>query len=307
MIDVLLSTYNGEKYLPVQLNSLLSQDFTDWRVIARDDGSNDRSLDILRDYAKKYPARFEIIEDGLRLGAMQSFSALMRRAGSAYIAFCDQDDFWLPQKLSTLYALMQAEEKCWGTETPILVHSDLELVDADLQPISPSFWAFQGIEPSRNSLANLLVENTVTGCSVLINKRLNDLGSSVPGDAYMHDYWLALVAATLGKICFTRETLIKYRQHNSNTLGAVRLRRLISFPGGSFNPKKWKISYHVASSQAKALVKAFDGAASSDVLVPALRLSKLYEHGWLGRRLVLLMNDILPSRLRRKISVLARI
>lgn len=307
MIDVLLSTYNGEKYLPVQLDSLISQDFTDWRVIARDDGSSDRSLDILKEYSKKYPGRFEIIEDGLRLGAMQSFSALMRRSGSAYIAFCDQDDFWTPQKLSTLYGLMQVEEQRWGAGTPILVHSDLELVDGDLQPISPSFWTFQGIEPSRNSLANLLVENTVTGCSMLINKRLNELGSTVPREAYMHDYWLALVAATIGKICFTRETLIKYRQHNSNTLGAVRLRRLISFPGGSFNPKKWKISYHVASNQAKALVNAFESVASGDVLAPAVKLSKLYERGWLGRRLVLLTNDILPSRLRRKISVLARI
>jgi len=307
MIDILLSTYNGEKYLPAQLESLLAQTLTDWRVIARDDGSTDRSVDILNQYAEKYTEKFQIIMDGGRLGAMQSFALLMQHSNADYTAFCDQDDVWLPQKLSVLYDLMCTQERQWGAATPILVHSDLELVDGELRSIGPSFWAFQGIEPRRNRLSNLLVENTVTGCSMLINKALKSAGAEIPGQAYMHDYWLALVAASLGKICFTPQALVKYRQHNSNTLGAVRLRRLWPLPGGYLNPLKWKTSYSLACEQAQALVGALRGRASSDVLLPAAKFSRLYEYGWLGRRFLLLFNDILPSRLRRKISVLVRI
>ncbi|HSD39895.1 MAG TPA: glycosyltransferase family 2 protein [Rhodocyclaceae bacterium] len=306
-IDILLATYNGARYLPMQLDSLLAQSHQNWRVIARDDGSTDTSVEVLGRYALAYPDRFTLLKDGQKLGAKHSFAELMRHAEAPYVAFCDQDDFWLPQKLTVLLALIQTAERDLGEGVPVLAHSDLELVNQEMESIAPSFWGYQGINPSRNHLCHLLVENTVTGCATLMNRALLQKALPLPEAAYMHDYWLGLLAATIGRIVFTREALVRYRQHSSNTLGAVKIRGLFSLPGGTLNPVKWKISYQVACDQARALVSALSGVSDPLKLAPAMRFAGLYQHGWLGRRWVLLMNASLPSRWRRRISVLARI
>lgn len=307
MIDILLATYNGARYLPVQLDSLLAQTHQDWRVIARDDGSTDTSLEVLENYAAAHPGKFILVKDGRKLGAKHSFSALMQYAHSPYVAFCDQDDYWQPRKLEILLSMVLLAEGEVGGATPVLAHSDLEVVNQQLESMAPSFWNYQGIDPARNRLGHLLVENTVTGCAMLMNKALLEKAVPIPDAAYMHDYWLALVASMTGRIVFTREALVRYRQHSSNTLGAVKIPGLLSLPGGRLSPAKWKISYRVACNQALALISALGGVSSPERVAPAIRFATLYEYGWLGRRWILVRNSSLPSRWRRRVSVLARI
>ena len=306
-IDILLATYNGARFLREQIGSLLAQTHREWRVIARDDGSSDDSPEILDAYAQAHPERFLIIKDRLRLGAKLSFSALMQHADAPYVALCDQDDFWRPEKLSVLLQQMQDAEELAGQDVPVLIHSDLEVVNQEMETISPSFWAYQGIDPVRNRLGNLLVDNTVTGCTILMNQVLLRLAQPVPEAAYMHDYWLALVAATVGRIVAVRQPLVRYRQHGSNTLGAVRLRKFFSLPGGTLNPAKLTLSYVPACEQAAVLVQALTGRATQQQLEPAARFARLYEHGALGRRWLLIQNGSLPARWRRRISVLVRV
>lgn len=219
-IDILLATYNGEKYLTQQLDSIVSQRFTQWRIIARDDCSSDNTRQLLNEYQQKFPAQFQILDDELgNVGILQNFSLLMQHSTAPYIMFCDQDDIWLPEKIElSLNAIKDAE--CDNSEIPLLVHSDLKVVDEQLNILAESFWHYQNLNPKLDSLNRLLVQNTVTGCTVMINRKLLTLAKEIPQQAIMHDWWLGLIAATFGKIIIVNLPTVLYRQHSNNDTGA---------------------------------------------------------------------------------------
>lgn len=220
-VEVLLATYNGEVFLQEQLDSLFSQEGVNVSVIARDDGSSDGTMDILQVYAKRHPDRLRILPSEARLGPRGSFSALMNAATEKYIAFSDQDDVWLPGKLSTLLQRLQSLESRVGSNKPCLVHCDLAVVDRELHQIAPSFWQYSGIDPRRNSFRNLLFQNTVTGCATLFNRAMLERAAPVPPDAVMHDHWISLCASAFGHIGVEPKALVLYRQHGNNSIGAV--------------------------------------------------------------------------------------
>lgn len=219
MITVLLAVYNGEKYLREQINSLLNQTVKDIKIIIRDDGSTDLSKDIIKEYREKYPFVITEICGEPQKSASGNFSQLLYNCDDDYIMFCDQDDVWMPQKIEkTLEAMKIAE----GTDkkTPVLVHSDLTVTDADLNVISNSFFAFQKLYPQSITLSQLLVQNYVTGCTVMINRALKEKCKKIPETCIMHDWWLAIAAQIFGKIVCISQPLIYYRQHSNNQVGA---------------------------------------------------------------------------------------
>lgn len=228
-VAILLPTWNGEKYLPEQVDSLLAQDYPDFIIVSRDDGSRDNSPAIIADYAARFPQRFHIVPaDGRNLGASGSFAFLMAYAlqekaalglVSAWVMPSDQDDVWNADKLSKSMACMQALEAQFPG-LPLLVHGDLEVVDEARRQIAPSFVRYQGLKPLRNSFGRLLVSNTVTGCTALCNEALLRRALPIPAAAVMHDWWLALVAGAFGKLSYIDAPLLQYRQHGANTIGA---------------------------------------------------------------------------------------
>ncbi|MBT0654203.1 glycosyltransferase family 2 protein [Geobacter luticola] len=230
--SILLATCNGAAYLPALLSSFNAQTCRPGRLVLRDDGSEDATLDMLRKYRAACPDLVTIIEDNCgRLGTAGNFTNLLGHADSNYILFCDQDDVWLPGKIEKTLSVMAAAEDRYGSDTPLLVHSDLSVVDRDLQPIAPSFWKYQKLNPQVGiSLNRLLPQNAVTGCTVMINRPLARLAAPIPRDAIMHDWWLALVAATFGKIVYLDEPTVLYRQHGGNSIGAKRwgFRRILA-------------------------------------------------------------------------------
>lgn len=233
---VLLSTYNGEEYIRQQLDSLFSQTYPDFIVLARDDGSVDATRKILADYAIRSPDKIRVLDTGSgNRGAAGSFAWLMAYAlghkaelgvESLYLLFCDQDDVWHKDKITRQVNAMlatEAESSDGKTEAqPVLVHTDLRVVDEKLETIAESFAQFQGLPSERNSFQNLLVSNLVTGCTILINEPLARKVVPIPDEAIMHDWWLALVASAFGKIVYLDTPLIQYRQHSSNTIGAKK-------------------------------------------------------------------------------------
>lgn len=228
-IAVLLATYNGDKYLAAQLDSLLAQTYSNFIVVVRDDCSSDTTAGILAQYHTRYPDKFHLLPaDQNNKGASGSFSCLLEYVlehkqqlglDLAYMMFCDQDDVWYPEKMACqMQAMLAAEDG--NTATPVLVHSDLEVVSEELQRIAPSLAKFQGLETQRNQFCNLIISNLVTGCTALINEALAVLARPVPQQAIMHDWWLALVASAFGKVIFLNRPLVHYRQHGKNTIGA---------------------------------------------------------------------------------------
>ena len=117
---------------------------------------------------------------------------------------------------------MEQAERRYGEDTPLLVHSDCRLVDAQGVPLAESFFRRQGWDPAATSLARLLVQNNVTGCTLMMNAPLRRLALQYgrPSEMYMHDWFLALTAAAFGQIVFIPEPLVSYRQHGSNVMGA---------------------------------------------------------------------------------------
>ena len=199
---VLLTAYNGAAYLPAQLSSLCAQ-VVSFTAILRDDGSADDTPALLAAQCHQ-DARFRLSPtSGVHLGAVCGFFALMREAADsgAPVALCDQDDIWHPDKLTRLHAALSDAEARFGTDTPILVHSDARIVDANGQPLHASLWRHQGWNPAAQSLPELLVQNNVTGCLLMMNAPLCRLCAQhqPTGDLHMHDWFIALTAAAFGR------------------------------------------------------------------------------------------------------------
>ena len=221
-VDILLATYNGGAFLKAQIESLFQQTHGNWRVLARDDGSTDNTVEILRNYADRHPDRFILVEDAEgNLGYVANFARLIERSTARYIALCDQDDVWLPDKLTLCLTRLSEMETRHGADTPLLVHSDLKVVDRDLAPIGPSFWRSRGIDAEHGSSLNrLLSQNVATGCTAIFNRPVAALCNPMPEQAVAHDWWVALVAGAFGKIGHIAAPTILYRQHGRNTIGA---------------------------------------------------------------------------------------
>ncbi len=220
---VVLSCYNGARYIGEQIESIRGQSFRDWTLLVRDDGSADATPEIVQRFART-DGRISLLSDGHgNLGPVGSFGALLelaRERQSAYVAMSDQDDVWRPDKLERQRELIRSHEASRGRGHATLVHSDLAVVDADLRPIHASFLRYQRLgHVAADPLRRLLLQNFVTGCTVMINAALLRLALPVPR-VVMHDWWLAQCAAALGSILFLPEATVLYRQHGANVLGS---------------------------------------------------------------------------------------
>lgn len=228
MVDILLSTYNGEKYLQALLDSLEKQTCKDWRLIAVDDCSRDGTVAILKRFQQlsAHEVELHVNEKGEGCGK-NNFFRLLHIARSPYIMFCDQDDVWLENKIEKSLAAMQEMEKQYGEDGPLLVYTDLVVVDEDLRTIDRSFYHYSSYSPDL-PLNRLLCQNQVTGCTILANRPLYQRCAQAReySRICMHDSWFALVALTFGHARFIGEGLILYRQHGGNTVGAADTKKL---------------------------------------------------------------------------------
>jgi len=230
-VDILLASFNGEAFLQEQWASILGQSYKNWRLFTRDDESIDSTVEIIQELIRQEPEKILFADETLQVGgACATFAILLEKSTSDYVMFCDQDDVWLPNKISKTLETMKSAEQQYGTDTPLLVHTDLQVVDEQLQTIAPSLLKYQHLSPQSGSQLNrLLPQNVVTGCTVMINRPLVKLATPIPNEAIMHDWWLALVAALFGQIVFLNEPTMFYRQHSRNCIGAKRwgLRRIL--------------------------------------------------------------------------------
>lgn len=272
MVYVILSTFNGEKYLAEQLESVLRQNYSPLKILVRDDGSTDNTAKILKSYKEKYE-NIEIIY-GENIGVIQSFFELLNLVPECadYIALCDQDDVWKNNKVSrAVEQLSQA-----NADPASLYFCRLDIVDEKLNTL------FLSTLPSKAiSFRNALVENIATGCSMVLNqKALMLLKNKLPDfkKIQMHDAWIYQVVSALGKVIYDAEPQILYRQHNSNTVGAQQgmsllLSRIKRFLNRASRPKfldqaiEFKKLYHSQLTQTDGVIldKFIQAAQTSTV------------------------------------------
>lgn len=222
-IDVVLPTFNGAPYLEAQLESIYAQTLRPQRVLLRDDDSNDDTGWVIRELQERYGSWLHVLPCDGNLGCKANVNRLLQATTSPYVALADQDDIWLPQKLERSIALMQQLEACCGSAIPLLLHSDLELVDAQAQLLGCNYLQRQRLDPQRTTPLDLAFTNVVTGCTTLINRALLRKALPIPKESLMHDWWLALVASVFGEIGLLKEPWVLYRQHGSNVIGAEGL------------------------------------------------------------------------------------
>lgn len=289
-IDVVLSTFNGEKYLAELLDSVLLQRAVDFRILVRDDGSTDGTKDILRHYVEKYPQKICFVDDCERLGVRGSFSRLSLLSNALYVAFADQDDYWHPDKLRLTLDRLQEGEKQYGKDSPLLAHCDLRVVDVQMRPLADSFWRYQKLDVQINSLRRLLVSNTVTGCAAMVNRALVNIAMPMPESDILHDYWLAMVASCFGKVLPVDRTLIDYRQHQNNAVGA-RSASVASILKMIFRGE-FKKNYTVAAKSAGFLLARYADRLSVQDRAMLKAFSNIQGSGVVGRRCILLKHRI---------------
>lgn len=307
LVDILLPTYNGEKFLSAQIDSLLHQTYSDWRLIIKDDLSSDSTLSLVNEYKDKYPDKIVVLgNQSLKKGVIGSFENLLEVSAAHYVAFCDQDDVWNSDKLLLQVKKMRELEAIHGESMPILIHTDLSVVDDRLEMISESLWKHQHISPEKMSaLRRLLVQNCVTGCTVLINRPLAKLALPFPEDVIMHDWWMALIAVSEGVLCDMRATTVKYRQHDNNDTGAKHWSPGFIFKSIFLGRQLQRKNLLKTCAQANALISANVLSDANREIVE--RYIAMYGRNWFARRLDMIRMEFFKYGLIRNIAMFFRL
>ena len=223
-IAILLSTHNGEFFLQEQLDSIISQTYSNWVLYIRDDGSTDGTLKIIERYIALFPKKIHLFSDSLgNLKSAASFMSMLSVVESDYYMFCDQDDVWLPFKIEMTYLKME-ELEGKNLNKGALIFTDLMVVDSNLKLINSSMWNYSRINPDNaKDLYQTTCLSSVTGCTVMFNNQIKEKVLPYPKVARMHDWWITLNANQFGVVDYISAPTIQYRQHNSNVLGADQI------------------------------------------------------------------------------------
>lgn len=218
-VDILLATYNGEKYLKEQIESILDQTYKNIQIIISDDCSQDGTRDILKEYEKNDKIR--VFYQDKNLGYVKNFEFLLNQVENNLYMFSDQDDVWKKEKVEKSVEKLQ-------NENLDLVFGDLEVVDENLNTICKSYNKYmhlnRKIEKYLNDYRLQYIYNCITGCTMLSKKQWLDRILPLPTNSkYMiHDYWIGMIIALNGKVGYLKEPYILYRQHGNNQVGVSK-------------------------------------------------------------------------------------
>jgi glycosyltransferase involved in cell wall biosynthesis len=274
VIDIVLATYNGEKFLAEQIRSIQNNNGYDkWvsRLLVIDDGSTDATFSIVKELSLHDKKIVWLTNTSNRHGASNNFAFGLAQTLSPYIMLSDQDDVWLPEKIQLSLDKIKQLEKESGS-VPLLVFSDKEIVDEKLQSICSSYFKLRGIPKDWHiKPEQLCQQNVVSGCTMLFNRALLNKAMPIPEQAYMHDWWLALVANKCGKLELIDKPLIKYRQHDNNTIGVNKRSKLSLITRFYQHLKQFEQSFLQIVEQAKA----FDSFEQKNGLSKSLTIDAL--------------------------------
>ena len=215
-----MSTYNGADFIGPQLDSILGQSYSNFRLLIRDDGSEDDTVAIVNRYAAEDARIIQITGEPGNRGAPASFVSLIALSEASFFMLSDQDDVWLPDKITKTLDKMDDLTEVYGEGTPLCVFTDLIVVDKELGVIDPSFWHYQKLDPDIClNWKKLLSQNVATGCTLMANAAARSVVLPFVLDGMMHDHWIAANVAKYGKITYISDQTVLYRQHSRNVEG----------------------------------------------------------------------------------------
>lgn len=221
-IAILLGVYNGALYIREQIDSLILQTYKNWTLYVRDDASTDNTIEIIREYEKKYDNIVLVSDLDGNLGCNGNYFRLLSVVESKYYMFCNADDYWFSSKIELSITKMKQEERKY-IDLPIIVHTDLSISDKNLNIISNSYWENTNTDPERFKSYNKLgICSVVAGATMLFNQKVKELTFPVAKNAPFFDHWIALRIIGKGVIVTIHTPTISYRQIGTN-LAAVTI------------------------------------------------------------------------------------
>lgn len=302
LIHIVLATYNGERFIREQLDSILEGTMDDFSIEVCDDGSADRTLEIVREYAEKYEC-IRIHENEKNLGYARNFIEGIKRSRSPYIMLCDQDDIWKPDKITrTLEAMKTLEQECrHGEEYPLLVFTDAMNYEDGTGRELGSFHQNSRLNVEKTDPAHLLMENKCIGCTVMVNAAVVPYLETVPEEIRVHDWWLALICSCFGKIHYLPETTLQYRQHHGNMIGGSGF--FAYMKNRILNLRKQRVALEQTFVQGKAFYLLFRDRLGEKEKETVQAFSRMEEAGPLRRRWYVVRFGFCKSGLMRNVAL----
>lgn len=247
-VHIVLATYNGERFLREQMESVLAQTYENITVEVCDDGSTDGTEAIVREYEAQ-DERVKLHLNPHNLGYVKNFLEGVKRCTAPYVMLCDQDDIWQKDKVEkTLLAMQQAEKKKAGK--PVLVFTDAVNFDSDTGEELGFFHETSHLDVKKVDTAHLFMENKCIGCTMMMNRAILPYLEELPEEIRVHDWWLALICSHFGTIEYVPQATLRYRQHEENQIG-----------GSSYTGYLKKRLTHIRE-QRKALLQTYRQAAA---------------------------------------------
>jgi hypothetical protein len=295
-MDIALPAYNCAPWLDAFLESLLAQDYTNWRIVARDDASRDDTAGRLAAWQSRLGSRMAILEGGRNLGVIGNYNAVLRATESELVMSADPDDVWLPGKIRRSLEAMGD----FDAAVPLALCTDARVIDGEGRVVAPSYWQWSRMNPARRRLPRVAMESVALGSTMTFNRALLEVALPMPAGAPYQDWWLALVATAFGRLIPLAEPTILYRRHASNATSdpygsrlAGALRRTLGEPGAPRRRLRQVLAQ--SAGQAGAFVAQYRGrlapadAAALDALAgllganPLAARAAVLRHGlWFG-------------------------
>lgn len=305
MVEIILSAYNGERYIGELIDSVLASSYHDFRLNIFDDCSSDSTCEIVSSYHDKFPEKIRLFKNPSNMGSTLSFlSGLARVAeeGGDYFMFCDQDDVWLKDKIAITLRTMNRLEKKNGTAVPLLVFTDALLTDENLNYSRASFYKTNHLDVHKTDFARCLMENKCIGCTMMLNRPLALLIEDFGSEIRYHDWWTLLAASAFGYVRFLNVPTILYRQHESNQVGQHSFGEYVKTRLGAKEDVKRRLE--LTYEQAGFFEQVFGDRLSEKKRKKLKEFNSLKNYRLWKRRRVLIRYGFFKSGLVRNIGLL---
>lgn len=219
LLEIVIPTFNCVLWFDSLIESVLRQDFQDWRLVVRDNGSQDGTLERIDFWKQRLGDRLLHLPNPhmTNIGMIGNYNAVFEATTASWVMLSDPDDVWLPGKISLTIKKMEDTELQFGKKTPILVCTDAEVVNERLEPVAASYWKWRRMDPRPGrSLSRVVMDSPALTSTMAINRALLDLALPMTGAAACADWWPALIATAFGKMVLLPERTVLYRRHSSN-------------------------------------------------------------------------------------------
>lgn len=298
MIDIVLASFNGERFIEQQIRSIQLNDDYDVlinRFIIIDDGSTDKTLTIIEEFIKE-DNKIELHHNSSdKHGVKGNFCAGLALTSNEYVMLSDQDDIWFCDKIRRSFDRIK-ELEVSGKGFPLIVFSDKQIVDDELTLLKNSDYEISKLSKDwHKDTQQLLQRNVASGCTMIMNRALLDIALPIPSQAFMHDWWLVLMASHYGVVELIDRPLMQYRQHNNNVIGAKQRDTLCLLRNVRRNFKLLELNFIKAIKQARHFEKSTQQRFIFATLFDMPRIQRLR---------LLLLNDITQSRFIRKMLLI---